>query len=109
MTNTATLAILVVGREKAILEVVERLINSHEGWKATIVNTEDDAVEAFRRQPFPIVLVCAGLSVQEEEALRRRLVAEDPDSVVIRHYGGGSGLLENEILGILDQKRKNGK
>ena len=109
MTNTATLDILVVGREKAILEVVERLINSHEGWKATIVNTEDDAVDAFRKQRFPIVLVCAGLDVQEEEALRRRLVAEDPDTVVIRHYGGGSGLLENEILGILDQRRKNGK
>ena len=109
MTKTATLDILVVGREKAILEVVERLINSHEGWKATIVTTEDDAVAAFRRQRFPIVLVCAGLSVQEEETLRQRLVTQDPVSVVIRHYGGGSGLLENEILGILDQRRKNGK
>ena len=109
MTKTTTLDILVVGREKAILEVVERLINGHEGWKATIVTTEADAVEMVRKQRFPSVLVCAGLSAQEEETLRQRLVKQDPDSVVIRHYGGGSGLLENEILGVLDQRRQNGK
>lgn len=107
MTKPATLDILVVGREKAILEVVERLINSHEGWKATIVTTEDAAVDAFSKQQFPIVLVCAGLSAQEEETLRQRLVGKDPETVVIRHYGGGSGLLENEILGILDQRRQH--
>lgn len=105
----STLDILVAGREKAILEVVERLINSHEGWKATIATTEDGAVEAFKKQRFPIVLVCAGLSAQEEETLRQRLVKEDANAVVIRHYGGGSGLLENEILGILDQRRQYGK
>ena len=107
MEKAATLDILVVGREKAILEVVERLINSHEGWKSTIATTEDDAVEAFKKRQFPIVLVCAGLSNQEEEALRQRLIKED--TVVLRHYGGGSGLLENEILGILDQRRQYGK
>jgi len=101
MATTTTLNILVVGRERAILEVVERLINGHEGWKATIVTTEDAAAQAFTKASFPIVLVCAGFSAQEEEALRQRLIKED--TVVIRHYGGGSGLLENEILGILQQ------
>ena len=95
------LDILVVGREKTILEVVERLINSHEGWKATVAASEDAAVEAFERRCFPIVLVCAGLSAKEEETLRQRLVSKDAKTVVIRHYGGGSGLLENEILGII--------
>ena len=104
-----SLDILVAGREKAILDVVERLINTHEGWKATVVTTEEDAVNGFRKQQFPIVLVCAGFSAQEEEALRQRLVKEDRDTVVIRHYGGGSGLLENEILGILHQRKSNGK
>jgi DNA-binding response OmpR family regulator len=102
-----TLDILVVGREKTILDVVERLINSHEGWKATIAATEDDVVQLFKKQSFPVVLVCAGFSAQEEEALRQRLTGKD--TVVIRHYGGGSGLLENEILGILDQRKSNGK
>lgn len=98
---TPTLDILVVGRSKDILDVVERLINSHEGWKATVATSEDDALTVFKTKTFPIVLVCAGFSAQEEEALRMKLNVEDPAAVVIRHYGGGSGLLENEILGIL--------
>jgi DNA-binding response OmpR family regulator len=100
-----TLDILVAGREKAILDVVERLINTHEGWKATVVTTEEEAVRVFKDRSYPMVLVCAGFSAEEEEALRRRLVKEDPATVVIRHYGGGSGLLENEILGILHQRK----
>jgi hypothetical protein len=100
-----TLDILVAGREKAILDVVERLINTHEGWKATVVTTEEEAVRVFKDRWYLMVLVCAGFSAEEEEALRRRLAREDPASVVIRHYGGGSGLLENEILGILHQRK----
>lgn len=99
------LDILVVGREKDILDVVERLINSHEGWKATVARTEVDAVAVFKKYSYPIVLVCAGFSNEEETSVRQKLVGLDPAVVVIRHYGGGSGLLENEILGIL-QKRK---
>jgi hypothetical protein len=97
-----TLDILVAGRLKDILDVVERLINSHEGWKATVATSEDAAAAIFKTKSFPIVLVCAGFSAQEEEALRTRLCVQDPATVVIRHYGGGSGLLENEILGILE-------
>ena len=95
------LDILVVGRERAILDVVERLINSHQGWKATIVSTEEAVVNVFEEQHFPIVLVCAGFSAQEEESLRQRLAGKE--TVVSRHWGGGSGLLENEILGILHE------
>jgi len=104
-----TLYILAVGRERAILEVVERLINSHEGWKAAIAGTEDEAVELFRGRSgtaarFSIVFVCAGFSANDEERLRQRLLGIDADVVVTRHYGGGSGLLENEILSILQRK-----
>ncbi len=103
MENTQ-LNILALGREKAILEVVERLINSHEGWKATIATTEEEAVAAFQQQTFRIVFVCAGFSAAEEEALRQRLLKIDPAVTVTRHYGGGSGLLENEVLSILQKK-----
>lgn len=104
-----TLDILVAGREKTILDVIERLINTHEGWKATVVTTEEEGVHVFNKQRFPIVLVCAGFSAEEETSLRTTLTAKDPTTVVIRHYGGGSGLLENEILGILDQRKSYGK
>ncbi|GGA98681.1 hypothetical protein [Puia dinghuensis] len=96
--------ILAVGREAAILQVVERLINSHEGWHATIATTEQEAINAFKAKPYTIVFVCAGFSAQEEENLRQRLTQLDAAVVVTRHFGGGSGLLENEILGILATK-----
>lgn len=95
--------ILAVGREAAILEVVERLINSHEGWSAATAATEKEAVKAIKEKKYAIVLIGAGFSAREEESLRQRLTKLDPAVVVIRHYGGGSGLLENEILGILSQ------
>jgi hypothetical protein len=100
----AALNILAVGRDEAILAVVERLINSHDGWQAAVASTEDEAERVFRSKAFRIVLVGAGFSVAEEAALRRRLLLLDPMVTVIRHYGGGSGLLENEILGILQTK-----
>ncbi len=103
MGNT-DLNILAVGRDGDILAVVERLINSHDGWKAAVASTEDEAETIFRTKVFRIVLVGAGFSATEEESLRQRLLRVDPMVTVIRHYGGGSGLLENEILGSLQKK-----
>ena len=93
--------ILIVGRDRAILEVIRRLINAHEGWYATITETEESAIAAFREKRYTIVFVSAGFSAEEEDNLRQKFTALDPAIVVTRHYGGGSGLLENEILGIL--------
>jgi len=94
--------ILVLGRDKAILEVVERLINSHEGWKATVVGTEEEAFAALGEKEFRILFVGAGVTAEEEAALRRKISDRYPRVVVARHFGGGSGLLENEILSILN-------
>jgi DNA-binding NtrC family response regulator len=102
--DTRRLNILAVGRDTALLQVVERLINSHEGWSATIVTTDEEAFAAVKRQPFAIVFVCAGVSAEEEEILRQRLTQIDPCVIVVRHFGGGSGLLENEVRAILDSR-----
>jgi hypothetical protein len=100
----STLHILAVGRDHEILLVVERLINSHEHWAATIVTTDEAALAAFNKQQYPIVFVCAGVTAEEEETLRQRLSELDPSVTVIRHFGGGSGLLENEVRAILDRR-----
>jgi hypothetical protein len=98
--------ILIVGRDRAILEVIERLVNAHEGWHATTAETREAALMAFATKRYVIVFVSAGFSAQEHEALRKELTSLDPDIVVARHYGGGSGLLENEILGILEKNKQ---
>jgi hypothetical protein len=99
--QNAPLRILVVGREMPILAVIQRLIDAHDGWEATVVTTVPAALEAFGRNSYPIVFVGAGFSAGEEEDLRTKLLQIDPSVVVTRHYGGGSGLLENEVLSIL--------
>ncbi len=102
------LNILAIGRDPAILQVVERLINGHEGWRARIVTTDEEAMDAFGKEEFTIVFVCAGVSVEEEEKLRGQMQRIHPAVVVTRHYGGGSGLLENEVLAILDHLKTKG-
>ena len=104
MDNTQ-LKILAVGREPAILQVVERLINGHEGWVATVVTRDEEAITAFGKTDFRIVFVCAGVTAEEEENLRLRLQQLHPGTVVTRHFGGGSGLLENEVLAILNAQK----
>jgi hypothetical protein len=102
--EVSQLNILAIGRDTAILQVMERLINGHDNWSATIVTTDGQALAAFGQQRFPIVFVCAGVSTAEEETLRRCLTEMDPSVIVARHYGGGSGLLENEVRAILDHQ-----
>ncbi len=99
------LQIMAVGRVEAIMQVVERLINSHEGWEATIALSEAEALAAFEQRRMSIVLVGAGFSAEDEESLRNKLQEIEPTVIVTRHYGGGSGLLENEILGILQMRK----
>ena len=98
--------ILAVGRNSAILEIIQRLINAHEGWHAAIATTEEEAIETFKEKPYTIVLISAGFFADEEITLRQKLVKLDPRVSVIRHYGGGSGLLESEILYLLKTKEK---
>jgi len=100
----APVNILILGRDEAILAVIERLINAHEGWHATTVTTEEAALKTFKEKTYAIVFVSAGFSAAEEEAIRQQLTQIAPQVVVTRHYGGGSGLLENEILGILETR-----
>lgn len=99
--NPHNLNILAIGRNAEIMQVVYRLINAHEGWKATIALTDEEAVLHLGREPYDIILLCAGISKEEEEIWRKQLLQSAPGTIIIRHYGGGSGLLENEILAVL--------
>lgn len=101
-----TLPILVVGSDRSILAVISRLIDAHPGWAATVATSEEEAETLFREGDFSIVLVGAGFPARDEQSLRERLTRLDPAVTVARHFGGGSGLLENEILGILQTKNR---
>jgi len=101
--------ILVIGRNEEILEVVLRLINNNPAWTGTGACADEDAIEKFHRQKFDIVLLTNGISDEEELKLRKIFTHQDKDIIIIQHYGGGSGLLSNEIYMALDERDRQNK
>jgi hypothetical protein len=96
--------ILAIGKNEEILSVVVRLINQHEQWSGTGASTDEHAKALFSQHPFDIVLLCGGISEESEQDLRHFFLTQNPSVHIVQHYGGGSGLLENEIRAALDQK-----
>lgn len=95
------ISMLAFGRNVEIMEVINRLINSHHNWVGTTVTQDQAAESAIASTRFDIMLLCAGITNEEEEQWKAKMALMEPAVPVIRHYGGGSGLLENEILAVL--------
>lgn len=92
------LNILALGRNAEIMTVMQRLLNAPDNWTGTAVTTDAEAFTALSAATFDIVLLCAGVTEAEEAHLRTQFLQIQPSLIVRRHYGGGSGLLKNEIL-----------
>jgi hypothetical protein len=101
--------ILVIGRHPQIMETVLRLINQNENWSAVGTLTDEDAIEKFHLHSFQLVLLSSGIEEASEKKLRSLFTFQDPGIIIIQHYGGGSGLLSNEIIEALDKKAKQDK
>jgi hypothetical protein len=89
--------ILVICRHEGILQTVVRLVNNNPDWNATGVITDDEAIAAFNAQPFKLVLLGSGIEKESEDKLSATFKAQNPDVIIVEHYGGGSGLLAAEI------------
>ena len=97
------LNILALGHHPDIMLVLNRLLNAPAKWYGETVNTAEEALAAFNAKHFHIVLLCAGVTPEEEVALTKTLLQKNPAVIVRRHFGGGSGLLSNEIQFVLEQ------
>lgn len=89
--------ILIVGTNKPIMETIARLIDKEEKWVATIAHAIDEAFALCQIKDFSLALICAGLSKEEESQLSLNLKQSKADLPIVKHYGGGSGLLYAEI------------
>lgn len=101
--------ILVVGRHPQIMETVLRLINANENWNATGALTDEEAIELFHRHTFKLVLLGGGVETESEKKLRSLFTYQNPDIIIVQHFGGGRGLLFNEITEALEKKAKENK
>lgn len=96
MNSQERINILVIGRHPEIMETVLRLIHQ-QGWHAAGVLTDTEAIDAFKSHTFDLVLMGGGVEEQSETQLRQQFERMHPGIKVIRHYGGGSGLLFAEV------------
>lgn len=95
--------ILVIGRDEEILQTVLRLINANEQWEAKGTLEDAEAIRLFAKFSFDLVLLTNGISEHCENSLRLYFTDKRPSVNIVQHYGGGSGLLTNEILEVLNE------
>jgi hypothetical protein len=93
--------ILYIGRHLEISDVVVRLINTNKDWMGIGVVEDQKALEIFLKMEFSLVLLGSGIFINEELALCDFFRNHNPKIKIIQHYGGGGGLLSNEILNAL--------
>lgn len=89
--------ILVIGRHAEIMQIVLRLINQNDEWSGDGCLSDEEAQSMFIANAYDMVLLGGGISESGEEVLRAFFAEHKPQVPVIQHYGGGSGLLYNEI------------
>lgn len=94
--------ILYIGRHAEILQTVLRLINAREDWFGLGAETDEEAIALFAKHDFDIVLLGCGIEKESEEFLSALFRNQKPEIAIVEHYGGGSGLLANEILSVLN-------
>jgi hypothetical protein len=89
--------ILIICTHDEILKTIVRLIDSNASMQGTGANTLEQALMLFTTSSFDLILIGAGLKKEEEELITNidRSIKKIP---VVRHYGGGSGLLFTEIF-----------
>lgn len=89
--------ILVIGKHEEIMQTIARLINQKEEWQAKLAYSTSEALGLCLNESIRLVLIGAGIADEEISDLKHELAKQRPALPVVKHYGGGSGLLFAEI------------
>jgi DNA-binding NtrC family response regulator len=98
--------ILIICNHEEILQTIIRLINNNGNWNATGTADVEKAIEFFHQHQFDLVLLGSGINGEDESKLRRIFTHQNPEIKIIQHFGGGSGLLSNEIEAALSDNQQ---
>jgi DNA-binding NarL/FixJ family response regulator len=88
--------ILAICAHDGILQTIKRLINNNELWNSTGALSIQEAAELAENKDFDLILIGSGLTAADEQELES-VLAVRKNIPVVKHYGGGSGLLFGEI------------
>ncbi|AZA62964.1 MULTISPECIES: hypothetical protein [Chryseobacterium] len=91
---------LVIGKNQEILDTLKRIIENNEGWTAEILDDESVCYDYIKENQVDIVLLSSGLDQEFENNIKIFCENLDKEVKVIDHYGGGSGLLKNEVYAL---------
>jgi hypothetical protein len=100
-----TTEILVIGRNKEILTTLLRSINQSPDWNGRGAMLDEEAIELFHGRDFDIVILSSDIEEESKKKLRSLFSFQNPDITIIQHYGGGNGLLSNEIKEAIDKRK----
>jgi hypothetical protein len=89
--------ILYIGRHQEILDTVVRLLNKNEQWQGFGALTDEQAESIFLQNEMDIILLGPGIEPDSENNLCSLFKTQQPDIIILQHFGGGSGLLATEI------------
>jgi hypothetical protein len=101
-----TLHFLVIGKNQEILDVLKRVIENNKGWTADVQTDENFCYEYIQQNKVDIVLLSSGLEDEFEKEIKIFCNGLDKEVKVIDHYGGGSGLLKNEVYSLFPNLRE---
>ncbi|WP_292010662.1 hypothetical protein [Chryseobacterium sp.] len=94
------LQFLVIGKNQEILDTLKRIIENNEGWLAEICNDEKHCYQYLENNHVDVVLLSSGLDEEFEKEIKVFCENIEGRVEVIDHYGGGSGLLKNEVYSL---------
>ena len=95
--------ILFIASDQKIVDIVYRLINSNICWNGFATTDLDEAKNILIKEGIMLVLVGAGLEPKAEAEFKKYCNGFKQGIILVDHYGGGSGLLSNEILHALEK------
>lgn len=93
--------ILAIAKNTEILQVLNRLVNQTADWQGQATDNLDEAEFLLAQEEFNIVLCGTGLSEADEQRLNDFFSHLTYQPKLVRHYGGGSGLLYSEVASAL--------
>lgn len=94
--------IAVFGKNKEIIDTLERIINNNEEWKAFPAIQQEDLKVILQNNPIKILLYSSGIGTSEVEETEKWVDDNYTNVIQIHHFGGGSGLLKCEINSALE-------
>lgn len=96
--------ILIVCTNQPIAITIARLIDKVEGWHAAVALSLNEALEHCYAKNYDVILIGSGISQEHEDVLKLHIEKLNAPTPIVKHYGGGSGLLYAEIYQALVKK-----